>query len=170
MVDLHLTDLAIATLFIGLLCVAAGSDIADLRIPNRISVALAALYPFHVVASTGDVDWQGALVVALLSFAVGALGFMGGFLGGGDVKLFAAVALWCGPAGIFDLIILTGVVGGLLGLIMVTRLRFVLAWSFQAVGATVVRNAFLRHVIPYGVAIAVAGFIVAGRPLMTFGR
>jgi len=34
----------------------------------------------------------------------------------------------------------------------------------------VVRNAFLRHVIPYGVAIAVAGFIVAGRPLMTFGR
>ena len=170
MVDFHLIDLAIATLFIGLLCVAAGSDIADLRIPNRISVALAALYPFHVVAGTTDVDWQGALVVALVAFADGALGCRGGFVGGGDVKLFAAVALWCGPAGIFDLVILTGVIGGLLGLVMVTRLRFVLAWSCEAVGATVVRNAFLRHVIPYGVAIAAAGFIVAGRPLMALGR
>lgn len=170
MVDLHIVDLTIATLFIGLLCVAAGSDIADLRIPNRISVALAALYPFHIVASGSDVDWQGALVVAALSFALGALGFMAGFVGGGDVKLFAAVALWCGPAGIFDLVILTGVIGGFLGLVMVTRLRFVLAWSFEAVGATVVRNAFLRHVIPYGVAIAGAGLIVAGRPLVEFGR
>jgi prepilin peptidase CpaA len=170
MVDLHLIDLAIATLFIGLLVVAAGSDIADLRIPNRISAALAALYPFHVVSGSADVDWQGALVVAALSFAVGALGFMAGFVGGGDVKLFAAVALWCGPAGILDLIILTGVIGGVIGLVMVTRLRFVLAWSFEAVGATAVRNAFLRHVIPYGVAIAVAGLIVAGRPLMALGR
>lgn len=170
MVDFHLIDLAIATLFIGLLCVAAGSDIADLRIPNRISVALAALYPFHIVARGGDVDWQGALIVAALSFAVGALGFMAGLVGGGDAKLFAAVALWCGPAGIFDLVTLTGIIGGLLGLIMVTRLRFVLARSFEAVGATVVRNAFLRHVIPYGVAIAAAGLIVAGRPLVDFGR
>lgn len=170
MLDFQLIDVSIATLFVGLLCVAAGSDIADLRIPNRISVALAALYPFYVIAGNTQVDWQGALLVAGLAFAVGALGFMAGFVGGGDVKLFAAVALWCGPPGIFDLIILTGVIGGLLGLIMVTRLRFVLAWSCEAVGVMTLRNAFLRHMIPYGVAIAAAGIIVAGFPLMALGR
>lgn len=170
MFGFQLIDVSIATLFVGLLCVAAGSDIADLRIPNRIPAALAALYPFFVIASHTHVDWQGALLVGVLSFAIGALGFMAGVFGGGDVKLFAAVALWCGPAGIVDLILLTGLVGGLLGLIMVTRLRFVLALSCESVGVMTLRNAFLRQMIPYGVAIAAAGIIVAGVPLMALGR
>ena len=45
----------------------------------------------------------------MAAFAVGALG-------GGDVKLLAAVSLFAGPGRLVDFLIITAIAGGLLGL------------------------------------------------------
>lgn len=44
-------DLFAVTLFLGLLGLAVVTDLEAMRIPNRICLAIAALYPVHVLAS-----------------------------------------------------------------------------------------------------------------------
>jgi prepilin peptidase CpaA len=166
MFGLSPVELLIATLFVGLLALAVVTDVAELRIPNGISLALVGLYPVHVLATDAPVDWSGALAVAAGLFVLGAAAFAAGVFGGGDVKLLAAAGLWCGPAGVVDFALLTGIVGGILALIMVTQMRFALAAVFEAAGDRIFRDALLGRAIPYGVAIAVAGGLVAGGPLL----
>ena len=53
------TEMMLATLFFGLLLLAVVHDVGSLRIPNRISAAIAALYPVHVATASLPVDWPG---------------------------------------------------------------------------------------------------------------
>ena len=69
-------------------------------------------------------------------------------MGGGDVKLLSALALWIVPANFLKLVIIMAVVGGVL------TLGFA-AWH-------VVRRRKDRIAIPYGVAIAIGGLWVLG--------
>ncbi|MBL6931229.1 MAG: hypothetical protein ISR46_06980, partial [Rhodospirillales bacterium] len=55
-------DTFVISLFLGLLVLAAINDVAEYRIPNRINLAIAALYPAHVLASPVSVDWMGGLI------------------------------------------------------------------------------------------------------------
>ncbi len=89
--------LLVMALFFGLLAVAVLTDVETLRIPNRLCLALVAIYPAHVLASPVAVDWPGALMLAVAVFAAGLVPFAAGWVGGGDVKLMAATALWVGP-------------------------------------------------------------------------
>ncbi len=150
-------ELMVATLFFGLLSLAALSDVASLRIPNRICVALAALYPVAVAVSPAPVDWPGALAVAAGVFAAGVVAFACGLFGGGDVKLLAVVALWVGPAHALEFLALTALIGGGLGLFMMSRWRLSCAHAADGLGAGGLRDALLRPYLPYGVAIALAG-------------
>ena len=88
--------LFVMALFFGLLAVAVLADLEALRIPNRFCLALVAIYPAHVLASPVAVDWSGALMLVAV-FAAGLVPFAAGWVGGGDVKLMAATALWAGP-------------------------------------------------------------------------
>lgn len=159
-------ELMVAALFFGLLVLAVVHDVGSLRIPNRISAALAALYPVYVTTTPAAVDWPGALVVAVLLFAAGALAFAFGLFGGGDVKLLAAVALWVGPARSFEFLILTALIGGGLGLFMLSRWRLACASAAHGIGAAGIRDALLRPFIPYGVAIALAGALCCHQALL----
>ncbi len=49
-------------------------------------------------------------------FGVGAVAFANGMIGGGDVKFLAAVGLFAGPAHVVDFMLVTALVGGVLGL------------------------------------------------------
>ena len=148
----------VVALFLALLCVAAIHDATTYRIPNRVSLAIAALYPTHVLASGGDVAWMGALLVAAAVFAAGMALFAFGVLGGGDVKLLAATALWAGPAGLAGLLVITAIGGGLMALFMTSSLRFGLALALEAAGRPGVRQMVLGITLPYGVAIAAGGW------------
>ena len=132
--------------FAGLLIAAAASDWRNLMVPNSYSLALAGLFPSFVLASGGSIDWTGSLVYAGVAFAVGFLLFVLRICGGGDVKLFAAVALWAGPAYFVPMLFYTTVAGGLL-----------------AAGTD---EAFAKQPMPYAVAIAVGGLFVALQLLM----
>ena len=104
--------LLVMALFFGLLAVAVLTDVEALRIPNRLCLALVAIYPAHVLASPVAVDWTGAVMLAAAVFAAGLVPFAAGWVGGGDVKLMTVTTLWVGPASFVDFMLVTSVVGG----------------------------------------------------------
>ncbi len=139
---------------------AALSDLRAFRIPNMCTVLLLGLYPAHVWLSPSPIDIVGAFVVATISFAVCFAIYATGRLGGGDVKLISALALWAGPTLIAELLVITTFAGGILSLIYLSRFRDVIALNFERVGEASARDHVLAEKLPYGVAIACGGSVV----------
>ena len=107
----------IATVGFGALLFAASCyDVIRLRIPNLIPVGLVALFAFQLLVGRSFQDpldhflAMGLALLALLPL------FALNMLGGGDVKLLAAVALWLGIDKLAALLILVGIVGGVFAL------------------------------------------------------
>jgi prepilin peptidase CpaA len=95
--------------------IACVTDIRQRRIPNALTFgAAAAAVVFHtaVGGSTG-------LILATSGWGVGLLLFLPFFLlggmGGGDVKLLAALGAWVGPRDAVALAIYASLAGGVLG-------------------------------------------------------
>jgi prepilin peptidase CpaA len=153
-----------------LLIAAAIDDLRTFRIPNHLVVGITALYPAHVLTSPLQVAWITALTFAAIVFAVGLGFFVAKFMGGGDVKLMSAVALWAAPNHLITLFIITLGVALLLSFNMALRAAVAEARSAgnYSLGATVtnLRHApILKMQIPYGVGIAAGGLYVAARIL-----
>lgn len=160
-------ELFAITLFLGLLGLAVVTDLNEFRIPNRICLLIALLYPCYVLANPTPVDWLGALAVAAGIFTIGLIAFCTGAMGGGDVKLLTVTALWAGPGLIANFLIVTALAGGAIALIMISSMRFSLASMFDAVGATDFRDILLGRVIPYGAAIAAGAYLTIGPALLS---
>ncbi len=150
-------------LFVALLGAAAASDILRFRIPNRIVLALAALFPLHLLTSPVPADWMGGLAAGLGLFALGAVLFARGALGGGDVKLLAACALWAGPAHLPALLLVTALSGGVLALFALSAARLTAIYAFTRLGIDRGRDMLMDGQLPYGLAIAAGGVAVAWR-------
>lgn len=114
MPDVYFRYILLAALAIALLY-AAYTDIRSRLIENWLNAAIALAAPLYWWASgssSADIAWQlglGAITFALLA----ALFFMG-WIGGGDVKLLAALALWFAPLAFFQLVFMASVVGGVM--------------------------------------------------------
>lgn len=98
---------------------AAISDIRCFEIPDRWSIAIAGLFAAFAIAAAPVEPWWAHLAAGIIVFAAGALLFSRGWLGGGDVKLLAACAIWSGFAGLPWLLLGTAITGGVLALIVV---------------------------------------------------
>ena len=99
MINAGFTELLLGALAI-LLIVAAVIDVRTFTISNRLNAAVALLAPFYWW-SLGLPLWPDVAIqvgMAIAVFAVLAVTFYVGMMGGGDVKLAAAVALWLAPA------------------------------------------------------------------------
>jgi prepilin peptidase CpaA len=129
------------------LVAAAGRDLAERLLPDRLTLAVLAAGLLHL-APLGPAVLLAHLAVAGLVFLAGALLFGRSLVGGGDVKLGAAAALWAGPAH-FPLFAATMSLTTLLlaGLLLLERR---LAGGPHAALPT----------LPLGVAIAAAGLAV----------
>ena len=139
-----LIALAIALLY------AAATDLRRRQIDNWLTAGIALTAPLHWWAS-GLSLWPGVAIqlgVALAAFAVLAGLFALRMMGGGDVKLLSALALWIVPANFLKLLIVMALVGGVLTLLFG-------AWH-------IMRRQRDRIAIPYGVAIAFGGLWVLG--------
>lgn len=127
------------------LVVAAFTDIRRRQIDNWLNATIALGAPLYWWASGLDlwpgVAWQ--LGIAIVTFAVCAGLFALRAMGGGDVKLLAALALWITPAWFLKLIIMMALLGGVLTLVLG-------AWH-------IMHRQRERLAIPYGVAISTAG-------------
>ncbi|HTT80071.1 MAG TPA: prepilin peptidase [Stellaceae bacterium] len=164
MLDLRTLTL---TLFAAVMAVAAFEDFRRLVIPNLLPILLCVAWPAYFAAAP---SWSGALVAiggALAVFVVGAALFARGYLGGGDVKLLAAAALWAGPAGLLTLLLLTAVLGGVLALFLLMPIGGQLAAAARLMlGEPPLPAARgLAVPVPYGVAIAGAALIVVVSPI-----
>ncbi|WP_375289543.1 prepilin peptidase [Qipengyuania sp.] len=134
-----LAALAIALLY------AAFTDIRRRQIDNWLNIAIAASAPLFWWASGLDL-WPGValqLGVALAAFAVLAGLFAIGMMGGGDVKLLTALALWVPPLAFVNLLFVMAVTGGILTIVLGS-------WH-------VARRRKDRLAVPYGIAIALGG-------------
>ena len=155
--------------FSSLLMVAAIGDVRTRRIPNRL-VALIA-----VVGICWSVVAMPLLPGALRSLEGLGIGlacwlplYLFGWLGAGDVKLFAAAGAWLGPAGALEGSLIAAVLGALLALIWMLRSTGVrnvfqtlgLATTLPSVLTTPADPQKAARSLPYGVPIS-AGAICA---------
>jgi prepilin peptidase CpaA len=172
---------AVLAVYAGLLAWAALSDALRLRIPNRVPIALLAIYPLYLLSNgTALADLPGmvlpALGLALMCFLIGFVLFARNWMGGGDVKLISVCALWAGPALIPEFLIITSLVGGVQAMASVLRLPTLVMASLPfsvpqlapASAATTVEGTqgvpqTRKRTLPYGIAIAAGGLYVAGR-------
>lgn len=139
------------------LAILAAAALCDARwriIPNALPLALAAGGAVVAVAA----GWPSGLWSALAALAVFAGGvalFALGAMGGGDVKLAAALTLWLPPDHVAAFLLLTSLAGGALALAVAAwRLAADLARGADARAAW---RAALSAPAPYGVAIAAGG-------------
>ena len=139
---LLLVALAIALLF------AAFTDIRRRQIDNWLNATIAASAPLYWWASGmtlwPDVAWQ--LSVAAVSLVFLAVLFAMRAMGGGDVKLLTALALWIQPLWFVRLLIGMALIGGVLTIVLG-------AWH-------ITRHRREKLAIPYGVAISTAALWV----------
>lgn len=138
-------------LLIGLaatLVVAAVVDVRTFTISNRLNLAVALTAPAYW-ASIALTPWPGMaiqLAAGAVVFVLLAGAFYAGMMGGGDVKLAAALALWFSPAGTLRFLVLTSLAGGVLTLAVLALHR--------------AKKREGRPEIPYGVAIAFGGLAI----------
>ena len=141
-----------------LLLVACWYDVRERTIPNLLNLAIALLaIPFWW--SIGLALWPDIAVqigVAAIVFALFAIAFAVGAMGGGDVKLIGALALWLPFQAVLLLLFIMSMAGGVLTLAYYLHHRFARRTD--------------RLEIPYGLAIAFGGlWLISERFLNQFG-
>lgn len=97
-----------------LLLAAALHDVAARTIPNWVPLCLLAL---GILLRFLDASLMAGLSLGLLVFAVAVFCWKRHWLGGGDVKLIAAAAVFVPPAHVGDLLVAVTLSGGVVGLI-----------------------------------------------------
>ncbi len=140
---------------------AAISDARSFIIPNRYCLAIALLYPAHILSTGTKVDWIGAVAICSVLLVVGFLLHVGKIIGGGDAKLVAAVALWAGTELFVEFLIITGIAGGAMALALWLRHRLSRAASAGLFFFTPPDPNFVKQPMPYAIAIAAGGLYVA---------
>jgi prepilin peptidase CpaA len=146
-----------------LMATAAFEDFRRFIIPNPLTIGLCILWPLYFAAAPSLGAALAAVGCGVAVFAVGAVLFARGYVGGGDVKLLSAAALWAGPAGIANLLLLTGLLGGVLAvLLLVPAGSRLIALGRGALGQAAPESA--PRYVPYGVPIAIAAVIVVLSP------
>ena len=125
-----------------LMLIAAVSDVASRKIPNLVvvGVIIGAIVAVVIEGFSTSLWKNAALFVGLL--VLGTWSFSKGYVGGGDVKLLAAAALWFGLLDGARMIAAVFLTGGVL--------TIVLLMTRVAIGGATKKS----KMIPYGVAIA----------------
>jgi len=139
---------------------AAASDLLTMTISNRLVLALGAafvvLLPF-VGMDIHSVGWHLATGSAVLALALFC--FAMGWIGGGDAKFAAVIALWFGVTDGFEFLLLASLLGGGLTLLILS-FRGVLLPEVVARHAWVQRLHDPKEGVPYGIALAAAALAV----------
>jgi len=122
-------------LFATLLGIAAVTDVAWLRIPNWITLSLAALFPVAACAASHPASWWLSHLAAGTIVLICGLGlFAWGKIGGGDAKLMGAIGLWSGLQLLPSLLLVIGVINGAVILIWLASRRYGVGAYLEAYG------------------------------------
>ena len=143
-----------------LLALAAGWDLASYTIPNFIPlIVLLSFALFSVAAGYTAASYETHALAALIALVVGFALFALGYIGGGDAKLFAAVAAWFGLHDLMQYVLVASIFGGALTL-------FLLAARRRPLPAVLANRSWMARLhdpqggIPYGVALAAGALVI----------
>lgn len=95
------------------LLVAAITDLRRREIDNWLNAAIALAAPLYWLAA--ELDWVAVafqVALALVTFVAACTLYAMRQMGGGDVKLLSALALWFVPGSFVQLIVIMGMIGG----------------------------------------------------------
>jgi prepilin peptidase CpaA len=154
---LSVLEYALFFLFPAAMAFAGAYDLMTMTIPNRITVALVAVFPIAAFAAGLPMDAvlshiaAGAIVlsVAFVMFAIG-------WLGGGDAKLVSAAAIWVGLDHLLMYVAQVSILGGVLAVLILMYRQFPVA-ALPAPGWALKLHEHGSG-IPYGLAIAGGSF------------
>jgi prepilin peptidase CpaA len=136
-----------------ILLLAGIEDARRREIANWKNAAIALLAPLYWWMSGygwSDIAWQVGIALAVFALFVGVFHF--GWMGGGDVKMIGALALWLPVQALMFMLMLMSIIGGVLTLVMMLD-----HWRRKPAGPVET---------PYGVAIAMAAMIALGEPVL----
>jgi len=144
-----------------LLAVATAADVAQRRVPNLVVAPLAMiglavqwLTAGPAVALGGALTGAGVLALLLLPWATGKMG-------GGDIKLIAATAIWIGPSRVVAFLILTAVAGAPVALATRLAHRFEVQRTVRRAaegGLAMEEFTVAPETVPYAAAVALGAF------------
>jgi prepilin peptidase CpaA len=155
-----MVNVAILLLLPAAVAFAAAMDLFTMTIPNRISVIMVlAFFPLAPLAGLGLYEMADHIGAGLLVLVIGVALFAGGWFGGGDAKLLAAIALWVGFDNLILYVFYVAMAGGMMALLFLTlrtmplpKLLLGQPWAHR-----------LHHRdggIPYGIALAAGALMV----------
>ncbi|WP_404370848.1 prepilin peptidase [Sphingomonas sp. MMS24-J45] len=145
-----------AVLLVVLAAVLVSAGIQDARtreIANWKNAAIALLAPLWWWA-TGLALWPDIAMqigLALIVFGMFVAAFQFGWMGGGDVKMIGALALWLPLVPLMWMLIVMSLIGGALTMLLLIE--------------RAARHRTGQIEVPYGVAIAIAALIALREPL-----
>lgn len=158
-----------AFFILGLL-VASIYDLKCRRVPNWINFSILCVGSLAQLMTGGLTAWGWSLIGFIVGVALLIIPFARHWIGGGDVKLFAALGTWLGPRMIFEVLLAGAIWGGLLSaiywLVASRDLR-------RSIFTNLINTAYLRrmpdvehrskrHSLPYSLALALGAFTVLG--------
>jgi prepilin peptidase CpaA len=143
-----------------MLAAAALWDLASFTIPNPLTLALAAMFGVFALtlgfspalAGTHLLTGSAGLVIGFALFALG-------YIGGGDAKLYAGMALWLGAHDLVIYTLVATILGGLLTLTLLALRQLPLPAGL-ARQDWIIKLHDSRSGIPYGVALAAGAFVI----------
>lgn len=170
MTNFGFTEFLLVALAI-ILVVAAAIDVRTFTISNGLNATVALMAPLYWW-SIALPFWPDAAIqigVALAVFAALAVTFYLGMMGGGDVKLAAALALWFSPGSTVKFLVIMSLAGGLLTVVVLILHRHNARRARAEVKTEDGEKEIAKPEVPYGVAIAIGAlWILAQRFLNQF--
>ncbi|HEX7932788.1 MAG TPA: prepilin peptidase [Paraburkholderia sp.] len=144
------------------------SDLRFRRLPTRAVLLVACLYGVDAAVTGISLSSLAAhAAAATLSFVGFALLFKFGWMGGGDVKLAAAVFLWAGTAYAWPVFFVVSCCGLMLGVTMLALDRYRNHRTARSPrGSRHDPRHDGQHAVPYGVALAAGGIAAVWLPLL----
>lgn len=139
------------------LVVGAVADVRSRQIPNWLTATMAFAGLMLAVVGASRESILQCLLAGGLALLIGLAMQAARLMGGGDVKFFAALALWLGPHRTVDAALATAIAGGVIALFYLRAAR--------AAGSAGLASSRLQlddasrdfERVPYGVAIGVGG-------------
>jgi len=149
----------VLAVFPAALLVAAANDIYEFKIPNWVSIILVCAYPAagFAVGASPQIIGEGMLIGAgalTLGFAL----YAGKIVGGGDAKLFAAIAPWIGLGTLGIFLFNTAIAGLVLAMVM-SLFRRLPILPVYAHAPWLIQLHERKKDLPYAVALGAGGLL-----------
>ena len=139
---------------------AAVADLVTMKIRNELGLVLLASYVILAPLSGlgwANIGWSIAVAAGVLAGMFVLFGF--GWIGGGDAKFAAVIALWLGADHALFYVLYTALFGGILTILLLQfRLRVLPAQCLTV--PWLMRLHAPETGVPYGVAIAAAALFI----------